>query len=396
MTVPRPSCVQLGKMEDLSADTPRAPCIRALGRPAEAPSGHCFGHDVKVMFDLATVQISSPGPGFDGLPAARESLGCGSCRLSPWEGGMVNSDDLPAYSDLILPTVRAVARLGGSATAREITTQVLEDLAPTDEMLAVAHANRPEASVYLERVQWARSYAKLIGALESPKRGVFLVTPLGQELLALPSDEGQRRAWELDREFRRNRPKRMKDKSAAAVPVDAEEAGDDIDEEEAILAAEQDVPVAERWQDVLLARLHRLTPDGFEKFVLYLLRLYGLELERVGGSGDEGIDGIGTAPLSPVLSSRVAVQVKRYDPNGKPVGREVVALFQRDAQTKGAERAILVTLGKFTEPARKAAITTAPTVDLIDGERLATLVNEQKLGLRSVIQVDGGWFNRFE
>lgn len=308
----------------------------------------------------------------------------------------MNSDELPAYSDLILPTVRAVAKLGGSATAREITTKVLEDLAPTDEMLAVAPANRPESSVYLERVQWARSYAKLIGALESPKRGVFLVTPLGKELLTMPFDEGQRRALELDREFRRNRPKRVKDKATAAVPVDAEEVGDDIDEEEAILAVEKDLPVVERWQDVLLARLHRLTPDGFEKFVLYLLRLYGLELERVGGSGDEGIDGIGTAPLSPVLSSRVAVQVKRYDPNGKPVGREVVALFQRDAQTKGAERAILVTLGKFTEPARRAAIVTAPTVDLIDGERLAMLVNEQKLGLRSVIQVDGDWFNRFD
>lgn len=309
---------------------------------------------------------------------------------------MVNPEDLPAYSDLILPTVRAVSKLGGSATAREITTQVLEDLAPTDEMLAVTHAHRPESSVYLERVQWARSYAKLIGALESPRRGVFLVTALGKELLAMPLAEGQRRALELDREFRRNRPKRMKEKAAAGVPVDAEEVVDDLDEEEAILAAEAGAPIAERWQDVLLARLHRLSPDGFEEFVLYLLRLYGVELERVGGSGDEGIDGIGTAPLSPVLSSRVAVQVKRYDPNGKPVGREVVALFQRDAQTKGAERAILVTLGKFTEPARRAAIVTAPTVDLIDGERLAMLVNEQKLGLRSVIQVDGDWFNRFE
>lgn len=329
--------------------------------------------------------------GVDGVSVSQASA-MRSISFSLWEGEMVNSADLPTYSDLILPTVRAVSKLGGSATAREVTTQVLEDLAPTDEMLAVAHAHRPESSVYLERVQWARSYAKLIGALESPKRGVFLVTALGKELLAIPLAEGQRRAWELDREFRRNRPKRVKEKAAAGV----EEPVDGIDEEEAILAAEQGAPIPERWQDVLLARLHRLNPDGFEEFVLYLLRLYGVELERVGGSGDEGIDGIGTAPLSPVLSSRVAVQVKRYDPNGKPVGREVVALFQRDAQTKGAERAILVTLGKFTEPARKAAIVTSPTVDLIDGERLASLVNEQKLGVRNVIQVDGSWFDRFD
>ncbi|HHX45763.1 MAG TPA: restriction endonuclease, partial [Brevibacterium sp.] len=153
---------------------------------------------------------------------------------------------------------------------------------------------------------------------------------------------------------------------------------------------------AQKWQDVLLARLHRLSPDSFEEFILYLLRLYGLELERVGGSGDEGVDGIGTAPLSPVLSSRVAVQVKRFDPTGRPIGREVVALFQRDAQTKGAERAILVTLGKFSQPARKAAIVTSPTVDLIDGDKLAELVREKNVGIRSVIRVQEEWFDRFE
>ncbi|WP_205690731.1 hypothetical protein [Corynebacterium striatum] len=32
------------------------------------------------------------------------------------------------------------------------------------------------------------------------------------------------------------------------------------------------------WKVQLLDRLHRLTPEGFEKFVLYLLRRYGLEL----------------------------------------------------------------------------------------------------------------------
>lgn len=121
-----------------------------------------------------------------------------------------------------------------------------------------------------------------------------------------------------------------------------------------------------------------------------------MQLERVGGSGDEGVDGIGTAPLSPVLSSRVAVQVKRFDPGGRPVGRDVVALFQRDAQTKGAERAILVTLGKFSEPARKAAIVTSPTVDLIDGDRLAELAKDKAVGVQSVVRVNEAWFDRFD
>lgn len=300
-------------------------------------------------------------------------------------------EDLPAYSDLILPTVQAVSSLGGSAKASEITGQVLTDLDPSDEMLAVSQPNRPDASVPRERINWARSSAKLIGALDSPSRGVFLITPLGKELLAVPDSEAHKRVIALDREYRRNRTNRPKRKSsggAASFSLDAE----DEPEERTGVGEGPD-----NWQQVLLRRLHRLSPQSFEEFVLYLLRLYGLELKRVGGSGDEGIDGIGTAPLSAVLSSRVAVQVKRYDPDGtKPIGREVVALFQRDAQTKGAERAILVTLGKFSEPARKAATAATPTVDLVDGERLAQLVLEQEVGVKLAPTVNERWFDRFD
>jgi hypothetical protein len=73
-------------------------------------------------------------------------------------------EDLPAYSDLILPVIKAVEKLGGSAQAAEIVEQVLSDLDPSDEVLAL--------------------------------------TPLGRELLWLPDEEGQRRVRELDREFR--------------------------------------------------------------------------------------------------------------------------------------------------------------------------------------------------
>lgn len=302
-------------------------------------------------------------------------------------------EQLPAYSELILPTIRAVGTLGGSATAREVTSQVLEDLDPSEDALTVTQPNRPEASVYMGRVHWARSYAKLIGALESPKRGLFLITSLGEELLALPDEEAQRRTLELDREYRRQRRQRRASRATQLTdPVDAEEA----DEEESLLRAEESGASPEDWKDDLLARLHRLTPEGFEEFALFLLRAYGLQLKRVGRSGDEGIDGIGTAPISPVLSSRVAVQVKRYDPNGKPIGRDVVALFQRDAQSKGAERAIIVTLARFTESARKAATSLSPTVDLIDGDKIADLVRENGFGIKTETRVDLDWFNRFD
>jgi restriction system protein len=89
------------------------------------------------------------------------------------------------------------------------------------------------------------------------------------------------------------------------------------------------------------------------------------------------------------------VQAKRYAPTDT-IGRDVVALFQRDAGAAGAERAVLVTLARFSAAARDAATVVTPTVDLIDGDKLCDLVQQQQIGLRIVTQVDDSWFNRFD
>lgn len=291
-------------------------------------------------------------------------------------------NELPTYKDLILPTLRAVERLGGSAKVGEITAQIIEDLGITDEILGIMYENRPATSVIIDRMDWARSYSKLGGALESPRRGLFLITPLGREILTLPEIEAVDRCHELDREVRRRRGRR---KRTSRPGIEVERPDDS-----AIFNEDGDA-----WNELVLRRLHELSPNAFEEFVIYLLRTYGLELRRVGGSGDEGIDAIGLAPLTPVLSSRVVVQAKRYAP-GSPVSRDVVALFQRDAAATGAERAVFVTLGRFTDPARKAATAATPNINLIDGDRLCELMRQQEVGVRIRPEVDNSFFDRFE
>jgi restriction system protein len=237
-------------------------------------------------------------------------------------------------------------------------------------------------------MEWARSYAKLSGALDSPRRGLFVLTNLGKSILSLPEDEGRAQVAQLDRDVRAARRRRGQADAGRGQPDGGEAV---IGAGTADSSGEED----SSWKEAVLARLHRLSSAGFEEFTLYLLRTFGLELTRVGGVGDEGIDGIGLAPISPVLSSRVAVQAKRYDPT-VTIGRDVVALFQRDAAAAGAERAVLVTLARFSPPARKAATVTTPTVDLIDGDKLCELMRDQEVGLRIVPQVDERWFDRFD
>lgn len=296
--------------------------------------------------------------------------------------------DLPRYQELIYPTLTVVGELGGSARGTEITDALIEKLGVTDDQLAVTYEGR-DKPVLVDRMEWARSYAKLAGALDSPQRGLFVLSTLGRQILSLPEAQGRSRIAELNREVRVERRRRRSTtvlppagsvalgSEPAEEPGDAESAGDNA------------------WREVLLSRLHRLSPSGFEEFALYVLRSFGLELTRVGGTGDQGIDGIGLAPISPVLSSRVAVQAKRHDPAAS-IGREIVALFQRDAAAAGAERAVLVTLARFSPAARKAATTTTPTVDLIDGDRLCDLVRDQQIGVHTVLQVDESWFDRFD
>lgn len=89
------------------------------------------------------------------------------------------------------------------------------------------------------------------------------------------------------------------------------------------------------------------------------------------------------------------MQAKRYDP-AETIRREVVALFQRDAAAAGAERAVLVTLARFSVAARKAAVAATPTVDLIDGDKLCELVRDQQIGVRNVPEIDVSWFDRFD
>ncbi|AJE33875.1 Mrr restriction system protein [Corynebacterium humireducens NBRC 106098 = DSM 45392] len=305
---------------------------------------------------------------------------------------------MPTHQELVLPVLQAVKNLGGTARSREVVDEVISLLPNSDALIEISYPNRPNMSVLRDRTEWGRSTAKLVGGLEQPNRGMYMLTDFGEELLALPESEAITLVKATYKE--RIRERRMENYQKPGSPSEPQNDVENEHEEpsaEVIAETQADKEEYSNWEEQLLNRLHQMSPEAFEKFVLYLLRRYGLKLTHIGGTADEGIDGIGTAPLSPVLSSRVAVQIKRYAPNGKPITREVVALFQRDAQTKGAERAILVTLSRFTEPARKAATLTTPTVDLIDGERLAQLIKDDgESGVRLEPTVNEKWFDQFE
>ena len=61
----------------------------------------------------------------------------------------------------------------------EITARVIEDAGVSDELVAITYDKRPK-SIFVDRLEWARSYAKLGGALDTPRRGLYLLTTYRQ------------------------------------------------------------------------------------------------------------------------------------------------------------------------------------------------------------------------
>jgi restriction system protein len=280
------------------------------------------------------------------------------------------------------PILSATEALGGSGNKREILERVIEDGDFSDEVLELtygegAHESKQNYSVFTDRFAFGLSYCKLGGALDSPKQAVYVMAPAGREILGMSEGDGQAALREMDRKVRRTRAKRSPD----------------VDEDDDIVTKGDD----NLWKGAFQTRLHQLSPDEFEEFVLRLLRLHGMSLKRVGGTGDGGIDIIGSAPLGALLSSTVAVQCKRYNPSSRTstIGRSEMALFQGDASDRGAERAIFVTLSRFSRSAIETAGSRTPTVELIDGDRICDLALEMNVGVRPVPQVDEDWFHDF-
>lgn len=147
---------------------------------------------------------------------------------------------------------------------------------------------------------------------------------------------------------------------------------------------------------LILDRLRNLTPSGFERFAQRLLRESDFEEVTVTGrSGDGGIDGVGILQVNALVSFKVLFQCKKYSGAVTP---SQVRDF-RGAMQGRADKGIILTTGTFTGDARKEAVRDGvPPIELVDGDKLVSMLEKLELGLRPVkaFAVDEGFFEEFE
>ena len=284
---------------------------------------------------------------------------------------MATKHDLPPYSEYFPPAVAALKAAGGSATIEELEDAVAELLRLSDEVLAVPHGDGARSQFQYE-LAWVRTYLKKVGAVENSAKGVWRLTPLGA---AMSVDELKDVPRRVRLQERLERKAKAVDEGDAALLPDGE-AGEEI-----------------FWKEELLSVLLAMSPEAFERLCQRLLRESGFtKVEVTGRSGDGGIDGNGVLRVQ-LVSFNVLFQSKRWKGS---VGASVVRDF-RGAMVGRADKGLIITTGTFTADARKEATRDgAPAIDLVDGDSLAELLKQLRLGVKvrmvEEIEIDPQFF----
>lgn len=259
---------------------------------------------------------------------------------------------MPGYGEFIWPAVTAFRQLGGSADKQQLLEKIADVMGLSDEVMQERHGNGPGSKVGY-RVAWVQTWLKHAGMLENPRRGVWVLTPLGR---AATQEEAESVAP--------NKKRVTKEATAPDVPPDV-----DTPEE------------LSEWQADVLDTIKNMHPSAFERLAKRLLLELGFSKVTVtGGSGDGGIDAVGTVTVNSVLTFKVVVQCKRYR---NSVGANDLRNF-RGAMQGRTDKALFITTGSFTKGALDEATRDGvPEIDLISGEDLATILKELKLGVET-------------
>ena len=277
------------------------------------------------------------------------------------------------YHRMLLPVLKALQDLGGSANIDELDSRVTDLMQFPEEMRDILHKEDGTETEIEYRLAWARTYLKKYGLIDNSARGVWSFTE---------NFEGNPDNYSVNEIIQKVRSISKKTKPKTMDDDDLENDGVDIPEET--------TDWRERLRDILL----KMPPASFERLTLRLLRESGFtQVEITGKPNDHGIDGKGIIRLHGIMSFHMIFQCKRYRSSVTP---SEIRDF-RGAMQGRADKGLFITTGSFTSEAKKEAIRDgAPALDLIDGDELVEKLKTLGLGVTEKIvkdyEVNEEWF----
>ena len=304
---------------------------------------------------------------------------------------------VPTYDKFIEPVLRFLATCPNGAVAREVHEVAARSLGVTeiDRQELLPSGGQP---VYKNRAGWAHDRLKRAGLSNSPRRGYWQLTDEGRAFVSGHKDPLTAKEVEqlaIGYIDVRLRPPPTGESLASPAIVQAPTAdsavaspddrlGEALNELRRSVAAE------------LLEALSVVSPTYFETIVLNVLHKMGYgasraDLQRVGGSGDGGIDGI--ISLDKLGLEKIYVQAKRWQ---SVVGRPEVQGFYGALAGQRANKGVFITTSGYTSQAIEFAKSVERVV-LIDGPRLAELMIDYEVGVSArtikVPRLDSDYFD---
>lgn len=261
-------------------------------------------------------------------------------------------------------------------------------------------ANARGTNIFHSRIHWSAAVLVLAGLLARPQRGQVAITDEGARSLSLHPDgitdelvKSQQAYREMEERSRQN--KKAKESSTELTENEfsenqtpMEQLEQAIDELETTVASD------------LVKKIQELHPEALERLIIRLLRSMGYGaseemLQHVGGSGDEGIDGV--IFQDELGFHRIYLQAKRYK-TGSNIGPEQMNSFIGAIERKGGIGGVFVTTSDFTEGARKAVFESPKHIALINGHELGKSLIRYEIGVRfpkvyREVELDDGFFD---
>lgn len=278
---------------------------------------------------------------------------------------------VPKYFEMHKPLLLVLSD-GQCHTLREIKGAVAHHFHLSEADLAEVLPSGRQ-TYFSNRIGWARTYLKKAELIESAGKGLFRITPEGQNVLRenpAVIDTAYLMRYESFKTFatlsKQGKNAQQNHEEETETPDDALE--------NAFKTINQSLA------DDLLSEVMKLSPTAFENMVLDLMAKMGYgtftnAATTTPVTGDEGIDGI-------IMEDKLGfdliyIQVKRWNADHL-VGRPDVQAFVGAIAGKGG-KGLFVTTSRFT----KQAIDYARNqhVILMDGEKLARSMIEHNFGV---------------
>lgn len=299
---------------------------------------------------------------------------------------------VPTYDQFIEPILRFLATRPQGVQARQAHEAAADSLGLTE---ADREVSLPTGqATYKNRAGWAHDRLKRAGYSASPKHGIWCLTEAGRKFITdnpAPLSAHQVEALArnyLDVKLKPDVPSAIDPGEADGLPENVQSPDDRLQ----TALAEIRASVSSELLDLLL----QVSPKYFESVVLDLLHKLGYgtsrsDLQRVGGSGDGGIDGV--ISLDRLGLEKVYVQAKRWQ---GVVGRPEIQGFYGALAGQRANKGVFLTTSSFTAQAVEFARSVERIV-LVDGATLASLMMDHEVGVSSqnirLPKIDSDYFD---